>query len=92
MTACLPWLDAELSVVKPAALVCLGATAGRALLGSQIRVGRDRGRPLDSGLAELVTLTTHPSAILRTDEPERESAMNQFVADLETVAHWLSSR
>jgi uracil-DNA glycosylase family protein len=90
VTACLPWLDAELSVVKPAALVCLGATAGRALLGSQIRVGRDRGRPLDSGLAELVTLTTHPSAILRTDEPEREDAMNQFVADLETVANWLS--
>jgi uracil-DNA glycosylase len=92
VTACLPWLDAELSVVKPAALVCLGATAGRALLGSQVRVGQDRGRPLESGLAELVTLTTHPSAILRTDEPEREDAMNQFVADLQTVADWLSDR
>jgi DNA polymerase len=92
VSACLPWLQAELAMVRPAALVCLGATAGQALLGSQIRVGRDRGRPIDSELAELVTLTTHPSAILRTDEPEREAAMNQFVADLETVAQWLSER
>jgi uracil-DNA glycosylase family protein len=92
VSACLPWLQAELAMVHPAALVCLGATAGQALLGSQIRVGRDRGRPIESGLAALVTLTTHPSAILRTDDPEREAAMEQFVADLANVARWLSER
>jgi DNA polymerase len=72
--------------------VCLGATAGQALLGSQIRVGRDRGRPIESDLAELVTLTTHPSAILRAEDDDREAAMDQFVADLSNVATWLSER
>jgi uracil-DNA glycosylase len=92
VTACLPWLGAELKLVKPEALVCLGATAAQALLGSHIRIGRDRGRPIESELAELVTLTTHPSAILRTDDEDREQAMEQFVADLEEVAKWLSAR
>jgi uracil-DNA glycosylase len=90
--ACLPWLEAELAVVKPAALVCLGATAAQALLGSQVRIGRDRGRPMDSELAELVTITTHPSAILRAQgDAERQAAMEQFVADLTGVARWLDS-
>ena len=62
------------------------------MLGSQIRIGRDRGRPLDSDLAELVTLTTHPSAILRAEDDERDAAMDQFVADLTNVATWLSER
>jgi uracil-DNA glycosylase len=92
VTACLPWLEAELAVVKPEALVCLGATAAQALLGSQIRIGRDRGRPIDSDLAELVTLTTHPSAILRTEDEDREQAMDMFVADLRQVAEWLNAR
>jgi uracil-DNA glycosylase family protein len=92
VAACFPWLQAELAVVKPAALVCLGATAGQALLGSHIRIGRDRGRPIDSDLAELVTVTTHPSAILRADDEDREEAMEQFVADLTGVAKWLSAR
>ena len=93
VAACRPWLDAELKLVRPEALVCLGATAAQALLGSQVRVGRDRGRPADSGLAELVTLTTHPSAILRQrDEAERAAAMDAFVADLTVVAQWLAER
>jgi uracil-DNA glycosylase len=92
VTACVPWLEAELEVVKPEALVCLGATAAQALLGSHIRIGRDRGRPIESELAELVTLTTHPSAILRADEQDRDEAMDMFVADLEEVAKWLSAR
>ena len=92
VTACLPWLHAELEMVKPTALVCLGATAGQALLGSQVRVGRDRGRPIDSDLADLVTLTTHPSAILRAEDEDREQAMDQFVADLANVARWLKKR
>lgn len=93
VAACLPWLEAELELVRPAALVCLGATAAQALLGPQVRVGRDRGRPLSSTLAELVTLTTHPSAILRAgDGEEQAAAMEAFVADLAEVAGWLSRR
>jgi uracil-DNA glycosylase family protein len=92
VTACFPWLQAELAMVRPEALVCLGATAAQALLGSQIRIGRDRGRPIDSDLAELVTLTTHPSAILRTEDEHREQAMEMFVADLRQVAEWLNAR
>ena len=90
--ACLPWLEAEIAVVRPRALVCLGVVAGQSLLGSQIRIGRDRGKPFQSDLAELVTLTTHPSAILRTPDEERDQAMAQFVADLTEVASWLSAR
>jgi uracil-DNA glycosylase family protein len=83
VTACIPWLEAEIRVVKPQALVCLGA---------HIRIGRDRGHPIDSDLAELVTLTTHPSAILRTEDEGREQAMAMFVADLTAVGKWLSER
>jgi len=90
--ACLPWLEAEIAVVRPRALVCLGVVAGQSLLGSQIRIGRDRGKPFQSDLAELVTLTTHPSAILRTPDEERDQAMAQFVADLKKVAAWLNAR
>jgi uracil-DNA glycosylase len=93
ISACLPWLEAELQVVQPEALVCLGATAAQALLGSHIRIGRDRGRPADSELAELVTLTAHPSSILRAqDDAERREAMQEFVADLKSVSTWLSQR
>jgi uracil-DNA glycosylase len=90
VSACLPWLEAELAVVKPDALVLLGATAGQALLGSWLRIGRHRGQPLESELAPFVTVTTHPSAILRVrEEPERQAAMEAFVADLEAVAEHL---
>ena len=93
VSACLPWLEAELAILAPDALVCLGATAAQALLGSHIRIGRDRGRPIESELAELVTLTAHPSSILRAqDDEEREAAMREFVADLQGVASWLSAR
>src|SRR5947209_14413168 len=86
VSACLPWLESELQVVNPEAVVCLGATAAQALLGSQIRIGRDRSRPIESELAELVTVTTHPSAILRAEDAERDAAMDDFVADLAKVA------
>ena len=93
VSACLPWLKAELSTVSPTALVLLGATAAQALLGSQVRIGRDRGKPLQSDLAELVIVTAHPSSILRAqDEGQREAAMSQFVADLERVASWPRAR
>ncbi len=91
VSACLPWLEAELEIVSPEVLVCLGAVAAQALLGPSVRVGRDRGRWLDSGLAERVTLTTHPASILRAPRPEeRATAMEAFVSDLRTVADWLS--
>ena len=92
ISACLPWLHAELELVKPIALVCLGATAAQALLGAQVRIGRDRGRPMESALAELVTITTHPSAILRAEDEDREQAMAEFVSDLRNVASWLGER
>jgi uracil-DNA glycosylase len=93
ISACLPWLEAELQVVQPEALVCLGATAAQALLGSHIRIGRDRGRPVESELAELVTLTAHPSSILRAqDDAERREAMHEFVTDLQSVSTWLSQK
>ena len=87
ITACNPWLQAELAVVKPKVLVCLGATAAQALLGKQFRVTKQRGTWVESELAERVTATIHPSAILRqrTDE-ERRSEMEKFVADLRLVA------
>jgi DNA polymerase len=85
--ACRPWLDVELELVQPEVLVCLGATAGQALLGSQVRIGRDRGRLLDSELAPAVLLTAHPSAILRQpDRAAREQAMTELAGDLAFAA------
>ena len=90
VSACLPWLEAELTLIRPRALVLMGVTAAQALLGSQIRIGRDRGRPMGSELAELVTLTAHPSSILRApDDAARKESMEQLVADLKTVASWV---
>jgi uracil-DNA glycosylase family protein len=89
--ACMPWLDEELRVVKPDALVPLGATAAKALLGSKFRVTQERGRLLeDTGLAPLVVATIHPSAILRqrTDE-ERQAEREAFARDLAVVAQAL---
>ncbi len=85
--ACRPWLEAELAVVRPRILVCLGATAAQALLGRQFRVTRQRGEWIESDLAEYVTATIHPSAILRQrDEESRHNEMEAFVRDLELVA------
>jgi uracil-DNA glycosylase family protein len=84
--ACRPWLDAELRVVKPHVLVCLGATAAQALLGRQFRVTKERGRPVESDLAPVVIATVHPSSILRADEADREAEFAALVSDLKTVA------
>jgi uracil-DNA glycosylase len=87
ITACLPWLQAEIQVVHPRVLVCLGATAAQALLGRQFRVTTQRGRFVDSPLAPFVTATVHPSSILRApDEETRHQEMEKFVADLKNVA------
>ena len=84
MNACRPWLEAELAVIEPRVLVCLGATAAQGLLGRQFRVTKQRGEPVDSPLAEIVIATIHPSAILRAENREAEYA--GFVADLRKVA------
>jgi|SRR5205085_3063413 uracil-DNA glycosylase len=87
LAACRPWLDAELAVVKPQVLVCLGATAAQALLGRQFRVTRQRGEWIESDLAEHVTATIHPSSILRQkDDESRRTEMESFVRDLSKVA------
>jgi DNA polymerase len=87
LTACRPWLDAELRVVKPRVLVCLGATAAQSLLGRQFRVTRQRGEWVESDLAEHVTATIHPSSILRQrDDESRHAEMESFVRDLKKVA------
>jgi DNA polymerase len=83
ITACLPWLEAELDLVKPAALVCLGATAAQALLGPTFRVTRQRGEWVRARWAPRVMATIHPSAILRApDDEARRAEMGRFVADL----------
>jgi DNA polymerase len=87
VAACRPWLEAELAVVRPDVLVCLGAVAAQALLGRQVRVTRDRGRPLESELAPTAMVTVHPSSILRArSDDERRTAYGAFVGDLEHVA------
>jgi len=87
LSACRPWLEAELDVVRPRVLVCLGASAAQALLGRDFRVTRQRGEWFESDLAEHVTATIHPSAILRQrDDESRQREMEAFVRDLKLVA------
>lgn len=88
--ACIPWLDAELEVVKPKALVCLGATAAQALLGKDFRVTEQRGEAIGSPLAPMVTATIHPSSILRQRDSERRAReLEGFVRDLSLVSEAL---
>ena len=89
IAACRPWLDAELALIKPEVLVCLGATAAQALLGRQFRVSRDRGVPVESDLAPVVMATVHPSSILRSENRDEETAL--LVEDLRRVAEALRS-
>jgi uracil-DNA glycosylase family protein len=84
--ACKPWLEAEIAVIKPKVLVCLGATAAQALLGRSFRVSSERGHPIPSKLAPHVLATVHPSALLRARDAEREAQIARFIADLATVA------
>ena len=85
--ACLPWLEAEIEVVKPEVVVCLGATAAQALLGSTFRVTQERGRFVRSNLAPHVMATVHPSSLLRIeDEGQRKAAIREVVRELRKVA------
>jgi uracil-DNA glycosylase family protein len=91
--ACRPWLDAELRVIKPEILVCLGATAAQSLLGRTFSVNRQRGQLVESWLAPYVTATVHPSSILRApDDKSRRLQMRAFVSDLKKVRELAEKR
>ena len=89
--ACHPWIEAELALVRPRALVCLGATAATSLLGPHVRVTELAGTPIVTSLAPLAVATLHPSAILRAEDgPARERAFERLVGDLKLVARHLA--
>jgi DNA polymerase len=86
VTACHPWLAAEMDAVDPRVVVCLGATAARAVLGRTVRIGAERGTPIAMGERTAV-VTTHPSALLRMeDDAQRQAAFEALVADLSQAA------
>jgi uracil-DNA glycosylase len=90
--ACRPWLDAELAIVKPDVLVCLGASAAQSLLGREFRVSQQRGQLVESALAPYVIATVHPSSILRAqDQDSRHLQMEAFINDLKKVAQLLKT-
>lgn len=87
IAACRPWLDAELDLLKPKVVVCLGATAAQALLGKDFKVTQRRGEFVKSSLAPHAVATVHPSSILRApDEESRRADYARFVADLKKIA------
>jgi uracil-DNA glycosylase len=86
ITACRPWLIAELEAIQPRVLVCLGATAARAVLGKITKISEHRGELLESELRSRIVVTVHPSSILRIEDSDsRQLAMRHFVADLRTA-------
>jgi uracil-DNA glycosylase len=90
IVACKAWLDAEIEVVQPKLLVCLGATAAQALLGAKFRITQERGKIIPRGSNELSVLATyHPSAILRAPEKaDRDRMRAEFVQDLRRATQW----
>lgn len=91
ITACLPWLEAELRVIKPRAIICLGATAAQAIIGPKFKVSVQRAQFVESDLAEFVTATVHPSSILRASSDEaHRTERARFVADLKKIHAALS--
>lgn len=90
ITACRPWLAAEIGVVQPRVIVCLGATAAKALIGRDFSVATQRGQVLPSELAPHIIATVHPSSVLRApDDESRRLQMEEFVEDLRKVARLL---
>jgi uracil-DNA glycosylase family protein len=90
IAACLPWLEKELELIKPEVLVCLGATAAQALLGSDFKVSVQSGQVVATNLARHAVATLHPSAVLRQPTPEdRHRAMERLTLDLGVVARLL---
>jgi DNA polymerase len=92
IAACRPWLDAEIAIVKPRVLVCLGATAAQALLGKKFKVTEQRGELLRSELAPYVMATVHPSSLLRApDDETRRREIHRFIQDLTRIAPLVTS-
>ncbi|MCU1336525.1 MAG: transcriptional regulator, Fis family [Bryobacterales bacterium] len=90
INACRPWLEAEISVIKPKIIVCLGATAAQAILGRTYRLTKERGKFTQHEWAPYVSATIHPSAILRApDEEQRHQQFQDFVADLKQIKNKL---
>lgn len=93
IAACRPWLEAELDLLKPQVVVCLGATAAQALIGRDFKVSRQRGEFVESPLAPRVVATVHPSSILRArDDESRHAEYARFVADLKQIARAIHRR
>jgi len=91
ISACRPWLEAEINLVKPSVIVCLGATAAQALLGAKFKVSKQRGKFIESTLAPYIMATVHPSSILRApDDETRRVEKRRFIDDLKRVAGVLS--
>jgi len=91
IAACRPWLDAEIALVKPKVIVCLGATAAQALLGPKFRVLKQRGQFIKSTLSPYIMATVHPSSILRApDDETRHAEKRRFIDDLKKVARVIS--
>ncbi len=92
ISACLPWLQAEIRVIRPKLVVCLGATAAQALLGKQFRVTQQRGQLVDDPAFGKIIATVHPSSILRApDEEARRAETARFAEDLREAARYLSA-
>jgi DNA polymerase len=89
--ACFPWLQQEIALIKPSVIVCLGATAAKALLGRAFRVTKRRGIAIESDLASAVFATVHPSAVLRAPPEQRVRAERMFVADIRAVGRFLAT-
>jgi uracil-DNA glycosylase family protein len=81
ITACRPWVEAELALIKPEVLVCLGATASRALLGSDFRLMRDHGRFIHTHWAQKTIATLHPSAVLRGEDEAAQGRLYAMLRD-----------
>ena len=91
IAACRPWLEAEIVMVKPKVIVCLGASAAQALLGPKFRVSKQRGQFIESTLAPYIMATVHPSSILRApDDETRHAEKRRFIDDLKKVARVIS--
>ena len=89
--ACSPWLEAEVTRIRPKLIVCLGATAAQALLGREFRVTRQHGEVIESDLGTTLA-TIHPSAVLRAPDDVRDETYDGLVADLRAAAAWLAER
>ena len=81
ITACKPWLLAELDAVKPRVVVCLGASAAKSIFGGTFQLMKNRGQVLSSPFAEQVVATFHPSAVLRAQDDDQRAAMRQTLRD-----------